>query len=243
MRPSRTRRPAHIAVAVVLAGLVATQGASRTWASGQSNSGSSSGDSSSKDSNSSNGSNDSSHSSAESSHSSRDSSKDSDNSTQNSPKNSSDWTTKSSSDWTTHSHGAHVFSIVFAVVAVGATVVGYLAANATNSARQDHAATALAEFMRRQHALLTHDVTMAEGPVLAAWVHDLRLRPDEAERLRRALEGSREQGALLAALNGPIDGAQARQFAAAFMRATTRALGAARTKALVGQVVQAVGMG
>lgn len=236
MRPSRTRRPVRIAVAVVLAGLAATQGVSRSWASGQSNSGSSSGDSSSKDSNSSNGSNDSSHSSHESS-------KDSDNSTQNSPKNSSDWTTKSSSDWTTHSHGAHVFSIVFAVVAVGATVVGYLAANATSSAHQDHAATALAEFMRRQHALLTHDVAMAEGPVLAAWIHDLHLRPDEAARLRRAIEGSREQGALLAALNGPIDAARARQFAAAFMRATTRALGAARTKALVGQVVQAVGMG
>jgi hypothetical protein len=228
----------------VLAGLVATQGARRTWASGQSNSGSSSGDSSgSKDSNSSNGSNDSSHSSGESSHSSHESSKDSDNSTQNSPKNSSDWTTKSSSDWTTHSHGAHVFSIVFAVVAVGATVVGYLAANATNAARQDRAATALAEFMRRQHALLTHDVALADGPVFAAWAHDLGLRPDEAERLRRAIEGSHEQGALLAALNGPIDAARARQFAAAFMRATTRALGASRTKALVGQVVQAVGMG
>jgi hypothetical protein len=210
-------------------------------ASGQSNSGSGSGDSSgSKGSNSSNGSNDSSKSSAGSSKNSQASSKDSNGSTQNSPKNSSDWTTHHSSDWSTHDHDAHVLSIAFVAVSIGATVVGTLAMNQTQRQQQQQSATALAEFMRRQHPLLTHDVATAEGPVLAAWAHDLGFSAVERERFSRALEGSREQGALLAALDGPIDADRARRFAAAFVRLTARALGPARTRALVERAARAV---
>jgi len=236
------RSPSVAMVAVALSALVA--GPAR--ASGQSNSGStsSSGDSSgSKDSNSSNGSKDSSNSSGNSSHNSQGSSKDSDNSTQNSPKNSSDWTTHHSSDWTTHSHDAHVLSIALVVVAVGATVAGTLAVNATQKQQQQRAALALAEFMRRQHPLIAHDVVLGEGPVLAAWEHDLRLDAAERTALRRALDGSPEQALLLDALDGPIDQARAGRFAAAFVRAARRALGPARTDVLIRNAVRAVGVG
>src|SRR4051812_41508070 len=129
---------------------------------GQSSSGSSNGSDSSKGSgDSSNSSNDSSKSSEDWSHSSDGSSKDSDNSTQNSPKNSSDYTTdhttKGSTDWTTHSHGAHVFSVVMVVVAVGATVLGIALTDRSRSGPPP--AAALAGFMRRQHAMLLHDVS------------------------------------------------------------------------------------
>jgi hypothetical protein len=87
--------------------------------------------------------------------------------------------------------------------------------------------------MRRQHALLTHDVATGDGPVLAAWGRDLRLTAEERRRLRRELEGSAEQGQLLDALDGSIDEAGAGRFAAAFLRVTERALGKARTGALV----------
>ncbi|HEY2732040.1 MAG TPA: hypothetical protein VGK52_18990 [Polyangia bacterium] len=244
MRARSVRRPATLVLTLVLSTVLVSAGARPAQASGQSNSGSTSSDSSnSKDSNSSNGSNDSSKSSGDSSHNSQGSSKDSNNSTQNSPKSSSDWSTNSSSDWSTHSHGAHVFSIALVVVAVGATVVGVMATNATQRQQRQQATTALAAFMRRQHPLLTHDVAMADGPVLAAWAHDLRLAPADRARLRGALEGSSEQGVLLEALAGPIDEAGARRFATAYLRVAERALGAARTRALIERAVRAVGLG
>src|SRR6185437_11896357 len=167
-------------------------------------------------SDSSNSSGDSSNSSKGSSDDSGASSKDSNNSTQNSPKNSSDYTTHSSIDWTTNSHGAHVFSIALAVVLVGATVVGL---GASHKSHQDQQAKlALAAFMRKQHGLLTHDVTMAEGPLLVAWSHDLKLSAADRQRLARALDGSPEQGALLEALDGPIDERHAEHFAGSFMK-------------------------
>lgn len=240
MRARWSRRPGSPLLIIALSTLIVSMEAREAEASGQSNSGSSTGGSpSSNGSNSSNGSADSSKSSGDSSRNSGASSKDSNNSTQNSPKNS----TNSSSDWSTHSQGAHVFSIVLVVVAVGATVVGVMATNATQRRQHQQSATALAEFMRRQHPLLTHDVVMAEGPVLAAWAHDLRLGAEDCTRLRRALEGSPEQGALLEALDGSIDEAAARRFAGAFLRVTTRALGQTRTKALVERAVRAVGPG
>jgi hypothetical protein len=136
-----------------------------------------------------------------------------------------------------------VLSIALVVVAVGATVVGTLAANATQKQQQQRAALALAEFMRRQHPLLTHDVVMGEGPVLAAWMHDLGLGAAERAELRRALDGAPEQGLLLAALDGPIDQVRAQRFAAAFVRVTRRALGPARADALILRAVRAVGVG
>jgi hypothetical protein len=202
---------------------------------GQSSSGSSNGSDSSK------GSGDSSNSSNDSSQSSNGSSKDSDNSTQNSPKNSSDYTTdhttKGSTDWTTHSHGAHVFSVVLVVVAVGATILGIALTDRSHGGPPP--AAALAGFMRRQHALLLHDVSTGDGPVLDAWAHDLRLTVAEKRRLRRALDGSEEQGALIDALDGTIDEAHAERFGAAFVRVTDRALGRTRTRALVARAISA----
>jgi hypothetical protein len=134
-----------------------------------------------------------------------------------------------------------VFSIALAVVAVGATVVGVVAGRGNAQPRQV-ATAALAGFMRRQHALLTHDVTMADGPVFEAWAHDLKLTPPERARVRRALDGSPEQGLLLEALNGPIDERRAERFAATFLRVTARAIGPARTRALVANATRATGI-
>jgi hypothetical protein len=211
-------------------------GPARASGQGQSSSGSSNSSDSSKGSgDSSNTSNDSSKSSSDSSHS--DSSKNSDQATQNSPKNSSEWTTKGSSDWTTHSRGAHVFSIALCVLGVGATVVGVVLTDRSHQGPPP--AAALAGFMRRQHALLLHDVSTGAGPVLDAWAHDLRLTAAEKGRLRRALEGSAEQGALIEALDGPIDEKHAERFGAAFFRVTDRALGRTRTNALVARAISA----
>jgi hypothetical protein len=234
----------HPAATIALAVLLAALPVRPALASGQgqSSSGSSNGSDSSKGSgDSSNSSNDSSKTSNDSSHSSNDSSKDSDNSTQNSPKNSSDWSTehtsKGSSDWTTHSRNAHIFSIVVVIVGVGATALGIAM---TDRGQQGPPPTvALAGFMRRQHAMLLHDVSTGDGPVLDAWAHDLRLTAVEKRRLRRALDGSEEQGALIEALDGPIDERQAERFSVAFMRVTDRALGRPRTKALVARVMAA----
>ena len=223
-------------VTVLCAGLSFVS--SLSWASGQGNTqtGSSNTSSSNSHSDSSNSSGDSSNSSKGSSDNSGGSSKDSNNSTQNSPKNSSDYTTNSSSDWTTNSHGAHVLSIAVAVVLVGATVVGIAATHKSHQEQQ--ARVALAAFMRRQHGLLTHDVTMAEGPLLVAWTHDLKLTSADQQRLERALDGSHEQGALLEALDGPIDERHAERFAGSFMRLAQRALGAERTRAMVGHAAR-----
>jgi hypothetical protein len=234
------RQGTIIALAALLAG--APPRPASASGQGQSSSGSSNGSDSSKGSgDSSNSSNDSSKSSEDSSHSSDGSSKDSDNSTQNSPKNSSDYTTdhttKGSTDWTTHSHGAHVFSVVMVVVAVGATVLGIALTDRSRSGPPP--AAALAGFMRRQHAMLLHDVSTGDGPVLDAWAHDLRLTVVEKRRLRRVLDGSEEQDALIDALDGTIDDAHAERFGAAFVRVTDRALGRTRTRALVARAISA----
>jgi hypothetical protein len=231
MRDRRRLRNPGIAILLALALIVGRVGAAEASGQGQSSSGSSNSSDSSK------GSGDSSNTSNDSSKNSGDSSKDSNNSTQNSPKNSSDWTTKNSSDWTTHSRGAHVFSIALVVVAIGAVVLGVVLTDRSHN--RPPPTMALAGFMRRQHALLLHDVSTAEGPVLDAWAHDLRLTAAERGRLRRALEGSAEQGALIEALDGPIDERHAERFGAAFLRVTDRALGRARTNALVARAIEA----
>ena len=155
----------------------------------------------------------------------------------------SDWSSRGTSDWSTHNNGAHVLSIALAAVAVGASVVGSVAVSGSRRANEARAVAALAAFMRRQHALLTHDVATAEGPLLAAWAHDLGLDAGERQRLARVLEGSAEQGLLLEALDGAIDDGRARRFAAAFLRVTERAIGKARTGALVGRAARASGLG
>jgi hypothetical protein len=223
-------------VSVLLAGLQA--GPARASGGGQSSSGSSNGSDSSKGSgDSSNNSNESSKSSNDSSNSSNDSSKESGNSSETSPQKSSEGTSQGSSDWTTHSNGAHMFSFALAAVALGATVLGVFL---TDRGRQGPPpAPALAGFMRRQHAMLLHDVATAEGPVLDAWAHDLRLTAAEKTRLRRALDGSVEQGQLIDSLDGKIDDKHAERFGAAFVRVTQRAIGRARMNALVARAIAA----
>jgi hypothetical protein len=233
------------AVRLTLSGLLVLSVVRPAAASGeggsQSNSSGGGDDSNSSSGGSSEGSKNSSNTSEGTSDDSRGSSKDSDNSTQNSPKETTDYTSKGSSDWTTHSRGAHVLSIVLAVVAVGATVAG-LAATTRNGRQQQQATAALASFMRRQHALLTHDIATGQGPVLDAWTHDLRLTSTEKRRFLETLEGSPDQGKLLDALNGPIDADRARRFGAAFLRVTDRALGRRRTNDLVLRAVRATGI-
>ncbi|MEA2698062.1 MAG: hypothetical protein QOI66_2333 [Myxococcales bacterium] len=193
------------------------------------------GKSGSQSNNSSQGSGDSSNNSNASSKNSNDSSKSSNNSTQNSPKNSSDWSTQGTTDQTSKSHGAHVFWAASAVVVLGASaVVGtILVVRATDDHPQQRTAAALATFMRQNHALLTHDVAVAGGPLLDAWARDLGLSSVEKRQIAVAMEGSSEQGALLAALDGAIDERRAQSFSIAFFGVTARALGPARTQGLV----------
>jgi hypothetical protein len=130
-----------------------------------------------------------------------------------------------------------VFSVVMLVVGIGATVIGVVLTDRSHGGPPP--AAALAGFMRRQHAMLLHDVSTGDGPVLDAWAHDLRLTVAEKRRLRRTLDGSEEQGALIDALDGTIDEAHAQRFSAAFVRVTDRALGRTRTRALVARAISA----
>jgi len=74
-------------------------------------------------------------------------------------------------------------------------------------------------------------------------VYDLGLSAFDRRRLRRVLEGSPEQGALLDALDGPIDERHAERFAAAFVQVTERALGRTRADALVARAARAMAGG
>jgi hypothetical protein len=154
-------------------------------------------------------------------------------STENSPQNSTDYFGHGTTQESTNSRGGHIVSVALGALVLGASVVGTVLATRRPADRQ--AATALAAFMRHHHAMLTRDVVLAGGPVLDSWAYDLGLSPSEKIRLRRALEGSSEQGALVDALDGPIDEQRAQRFAAAFFRVAGRALGRARTEALVAQ--------
>jgi hypothetical protein len=179
------------------------------------------------------GSNDSSKNSGDSSKNSGDSSqnsgKGSEDSTQNSPKNS----TKGTSDESTNSKGGAAISIGLALVVVGASVVGGVFASRSSSRRERAHTQALMRFLQRNHALVTRDVVLAEGPLLATWSRDLGLADDQRDRLGAALDGSPEQAALLDALDGPVDEARAQRFAAGFAQVGRRALGDERFRRLV----------
>jgi hypothetical protein len=180
----------------------------------------------------SNGSSDSSNSSGDSSKNSGDSSqgsgKGSEDSTRNSPKNSSEGT----SDGSTNSKGGAAVSGGLVVLVVGASVVGGVFASRSSSRRERADTQALVRFLRRNHALVTHDVALAEGPLLGSWALTMGLAAGERQRLNEALDGSAEQAELLDALDGPIDEARARRFAAGFARLGQRALGASRFREL-----------
>jgi hypothetical protein len=177
------------------------------------------------------GSTDSSNTSGDSSKNSGDSSgrsgQGSQDSSENSPRNS----TKGTSDESTNSKGGAAISIGLALVVVGGSVVGGIFASRSSSRRERRQTEALVRFLRRNHALVTRDVVLAEGPLLASWAQSLGLvRGDD--RLNAALDGSREQSELLDALDGPIDEGRARRFAAGFARVSQRALGPERFRTL-----------
>jgi len=80
--------------------------------------------------------------------------------------------------------------------------------------------------------MVAHDVLLAEGPVLRRWAADLGLTRGETERLSAAIEGSREQTAMLRAMSSEIRDEDVERFAAAFFAAAERALGEARIAAV-----------
>jgi hypothetical protein len=123
-----------------------------------------------------------------------------------------------------------IVSVALLVLAVGASVVGVVRALA--AAEEGPKLKMLARFLQRNHALVARDVVMGEGPLLRSWTRTLGLSAAERERLGQALLGSAEQAQLLAALNGPIDEARARRFAAGFAQLGRRALGPARLRDL-----------
>jgi hypothetical protein len=207
-------------VASLLAATLAVAGPGTIHASGNSKSGGNSSDSK--------GSNDSSKSSGDSSKSSGASSERSGQSTENSPRDS----TKGTSDESTKSKGGQAISVALVIVVVGGAIVGGVLTTRATAQPDPRHTQALVRFLRRNHALVTRDVLVGEGPVLASWAQGLGLDPAERERLGRTLAGSPEQAALLHALDGPIDEARARQFAASFTRLARRALGEARVRAI-----------
>ena len=121
-------------------------------------------------------------------------------------------------------------TVVLALVAVGATAIGVVSALA--QADEQSRTRRLAQFLQRNHALVTRDVVMAEGPVLADWGRALGLTAIERERLGQAMAGSAEQAELLAALDGRIDSSRARRFALGFAQLGRRALGEQRFRAI-----------
>jgi hypothetical protein len=176
------------------------------------------------------GSNDSSKSSTDSSNSSTDSSNKSENSTEGSPRESTQGTTDGTSDSSAKRRGAVIISVALLIIAVGASAMGVVRALA--QAEEQPRLQMLARFLQRNHALVTRDVMMGEGPMLSGWTRGLGLTAAERERLGRALAGSAEQAQLLAALDGPIDEARARRFATGFAQLGRRALGPARFRDL-----------
>jgi hypothetical protein len=142
------------------------------------------------------------------------------NSTQNSPRDSSDGSSKSK--------GGQALSVGALVVLVGGLTVTGVLSSAASSKRDQQRVQALATFLQRNHPLVARDLVAGEGPLLAAWGRGLGLTPAERERLGAALLGSAEQAELLEALDGRIDEARARRFAAGFTRLGRRALGEQR---------------
>ncbi len=179
------------------------------------------------------GSDNSSNSSNDSSGNSNDSSNRSENSTEASPERSTNGTTEESSDGSSQKRGTVLISVALLLVAVGATAIGLVrATGALARADEPRKMRLLARFLQRNHAQVARDMAVGEGPLLAAWTRGLGLTAAERDRLSRTLDGSREQGELLAALDGRIDEGRARRFAVAFTRVGRRALGDDRLRAV-----------
>jgi hypothetical protein len=207
---------------LLLVALAAPAGPGRAWASA----GSKGSDGSSK------GSNDSSKTSGDSSDSSKGSLDNSDQKSEDSSADSSKESTDNTTDESSKSKGATTVSAALLILTVGAAAVGLVAASRATWKNDDRRAQALARFLQRNHAMLTRDLVLGEGPMLDGWGRTMGLDAAERARVERGLAGSAEQTALVRALDGPIDRRRARSFAASFVRLHLRALGAERVGAI-----------
>lgn len=119
------------------------------------------------------------------------------------------------------------------VVAGASVYLGYVAARMLSEGQFQVHSGHLAAYLRENHALIARDVVEGDGVVLAGWYTALGLSDEEQALLRQSLDGSHEQTAMLAALDGVEGVEDARAFAGQFVRLLHRALGEARLEALV----------
>jgi hypothetical protein len=176
------------------------------------------------------GSDDSSRSSGDSSKNSGDSSGESGRGSRNSTENSP----RDSSQDSSNSKGGAALSVGALIVVVGGLMASGVVVSVASSRRNQQRVQALATFLQRNHALVTRDLVAGDGPLLASWGRGLGLTAAERDRLGAALLGSPEQTELLQALDGRIDEARARRFAAGFTRLGRRALGEQRFRSVAG---------
>jgi hypothetical protein len=178
------------------------------------------------------GSNDSSKMSGDSSESSKGSLDNSDQKSKDSSADSSKDSTDNTTDESSKNKTTTTVSAALLILTVGAAAVGLVAASRATWKDDDRRAQALARFLQRNHAMLTRDLVLGEGPMLAGWARTMGLDAAERARVERGLAGSAEQTALVRALDGRIDQRRARSFAASFVRLHLRALGPERVGAI-----------
>ncbi len=125
-------------------------------------------------------------------------------------------------------------TLVVVLIAVGAVALSVAGGYATAAAESVNAVAAaeLESYLRTNHALVARDISLGEGALLHAWLHDLRLLPEERAHVERELPGSSEQNEMLAALDGTLSVERATNFAAAFHGLLARTLPAERVKFL-----------
>ncbi len=121
-------------------------------------------------------------------------------------------------------------TLVAVLIGVGVIAVSIGGAYATEAAAaaEEAAAARLEDYLRTNHALIARDISLGQGLVIEAWLHDLKLKPEECKRLLAHLSGSAEQRDMLIALDGSLSSIRVRSFASAFTRLLLRDLSAAR---------------
>lgn len=124
------------------------------------------------------------------------------------------------------------------VVAGASVYLGWMVAQALTAAPYQMHSGQMAAYLRENHALVARDVLEGQGVVLDGWYASLGLSAEEQALLRGSLDGSDEQAAMLAALDG-VDGLEeAQAFATSFVKLLHRTLGTDRTEALVAAAVR-----
>ena len=93
------------------------------------------------------------------------------------------------------------------------------------SDREEEAEQKLVLYMKKNHASLVRDISMAKGPTITEWGANMDLTPLEQARLENRFEGSMEQISLLESLSGDIDVNDAGTFARALARVMVDVIG------------------